>query len=378
MTGCGPVHLDLSELLANPLRTGIQRVEREAIRYWPGPGTLIPCRVDAEGQLMQLPHSVLEVLCADNDGTPFGRAAERLTLQDLAKRGIPVAPREMSRLLNLELFFDPVRADTHLRVAASGVPVLWLIHDFLPFLRPELFGVRATRHGMHFLRALRGAARHLAFVSEQTRREYAARIARVPLQSWPVLTEGADGLGLERQAFSPDRRDFVAIGTVEPRKNPLSLLRAFEALWRRGVSVRLILAGRISSDAVTERHLLYEYRADPRLVVLDQPSDAELRQVLRGARAVVMPSEAEGFGLPPYEALYAGIPAIASASLPSAVLMTAGAVLLERMEPEVIATTVDALLDDDTAARLWAAASDLHLPTWAEFGRALGAWVQGV
>jgi glycosyltransferase involved in cell wall biosynthesis len=370
------IHIDLSELITNPLRTGIQRVERETIRHWPGPGPLIPCRVATDGRLMRLPDSILEILCAGDNGTSLARESDRLMLQDLATRGIALTSAEVSRLLNLELFFDPVRADTYLRLAAAGVPVFWLIHDFLPFLRPELFRPRTTRHCMHFLRALRAARHRLAFVSEQTRPEYAERVARTPLRRWPVLTEGADGLGLERQHFSADRRDFVSIGTVEPRKNSLALLCAFEALWQRGTNVRLILAGRISVDAVMERNFLAARSADPRLVVLDHPSDAELRSVLRGARAVIMPSEAEGFGLPPYEAVYAGIPAIASAKLPSAALMTAGAVLLERMEPDAIAARVEAQLDDDTAARLWASATKLHLPTWADFGRDLASWVE--
>jgi glycosyltransferase involved in cell wall biosynthesis len=256
--------------------------------------------------------------------------------------------------------------------------VVWYIYDFLPYLRPELFSAGVTRHCMHYLRALRGIGGRLAFLSQATRSDYVARIAhgRPASDDLPVIDPGADGLGLERQVFTPARRDFIAIGTVEPRKNPGALLRAFEQLWNDGVPAHLVVAGRISPDA-TEAHAFFaRYAGTPHLTVLAEPSDETLRRRLRAARAVVMPSEAEGFGLPPYEALHAGIPAIASASLPSAALMTAGALLLDRMDAAAIAGAVRRLIDDAEATRLWSAASTVALPRWADFGRRLGDWAQ--
>src|SRR5262249_34393638 len=136
----------------------------------------------------------------------------------------------------------------------------------------------------------------------------------------------------------------------------------------------LVVAGRISPDAEDARAFFVQHAGHARLTLLDQPSDETLRQVLRTARALVMPSEVEGFGLPPYEALRAGIPSIASAVLPSAALLRGRAVLLQRMEQESIAAAVRTLLDDTEAARLWQKAALARLPTWAEFGLALAGW----
>ncbi len=372
-----PVCLDLSELVANPLRSGIQRIEREAIRHWPGPAPLLACHVDGEGRLRRLPGAVLDVLCAEDDGSAVARQAERRALGELVAAGETLPAVAGMRLLNLELFFAPARADAHLRLAAGGVRVMWYLYDFLPFLRPDLFAQGTTRHCMHFLRGLRAAAA-LAFLSPQTREDYARHVVRrAPAAALgPVLLPGADGLGLERQRFAPGRHRFVAIGTVEPRKNPMALLLAFETLWRRGLDAHLVVAGRIAPDASEARDFFARHADEPRLVVLDQPADETLRGLLRAARAVVMPSEAEGFGLPPYEAIAAGIPAIASARLPSAAMLPQGAMLLEQMTAPALADAVAALLDDATAARLWQAAAALRLPRWAEFGRDLGAWAQ--
>jgi glycosyltransferase involved in cell wall biosynthesis len=233
---------------------------------------------------------------------------------------------------------------------------------------------------MHYLRAMRGIGSRMAFLSQATRSDYVTRIARGTSAALdlPVIDPGADGLALERQVFTPERRDFIAIGTVEPRKNPVALLHAFEELWNNGVPAPLVVAGRLSPDAVEAHAFFARHATNPLLTVLNQPSDETLRQRLRTARAVVMPSEAEGFGLPPYEALHAGIPAIASASLPSGPLMTAGALLLDRMNPPSIAEAIKRLTDDVEAERLWAAAATVSLPRWTDFGRQLGEWAQTV
>lgn len=369
------VHVDLSEIVAHPLRSGIQRVEREALRHWPGPAPLLPCRVDGDGRLLRLPDAVLEVLCRDDDGSQEARAAERLLLEELAAQGTPVRAGAVRRLLNLELFFGTTRAEAHIGFCGAGAKVLWYVYDFLPYLHPGLFPSGVIRNCMDYLRALR-AVPHLAFLSEQTRQDYVARVIRRPAAGAPVLLPGADSLALERQEFAPERRDFVAIGTVEPRKNPLALLRAFAGLWERGLDVPLVVAGRISPDAVEELALMRRFAGDPRLTVLEQPPDAVIRRLLRGARAVVMPSELEGFGLPPYEAMHAGIPSIASAALPSVGLLPAGVLKLPRMDPDSIAVAVESLLDDAAAERLWREAAGVRLPGWADFGKALGEWAQ--
>jgi glycosyltransferase involved in cell wall biosynthesis len=372
-----PVHLDLSELIAHPLYSGIQRIEREAIRHWPGPAPLVPCLISGQGKLLQLPAAALEVLCTDNDGSEAARASERQALAQLAAIAKPLPAGDVKRLLNLELFFSPIRAEAHIHLAAAGVRVLWYIYDFLPFLRPELFPLGTFRNCMYFLRGLRSVT-SLAFLSEQTRHDYTLRVARMSSQRevGPILLPGADGLRLERQYFSRDRQDFVAFGTVELRKNTHALLAAFESLWCSGTMVRLIVAGRISPDAREALDFFARHADNPCLLVMQQPADEALRMALRGARAVIMPSEAEGFGLPPYEAVHSGIPAIASARLPSTALLSGGTKLLERMDPPSIAAAVVSLLDDETAERLWAEAADVRLPTWAAFGRALGGWAQ--
>ena len=102
-----------------------------------------------------------------------------------------------------------------------------------------------------------------------------------------------------------------------------------------------------------------------------------MREALSRARALVSASLAEGFGLPPLEALAAGIPVIVPEDMPSVrLLVPLGQIRLGRVDAGTIAEAVRAMLDDEVAARLWAEAAGLAVPGWEDFARALAAWVQ--
>src|SRR5262249_11835873 len=102
------VHVDITELIVTLRRTGIQRVERELIRNWPGPAPIVPCWLDPEsGQLCVLPREVLSLVTADVP--PEGPKAEAKALAPLLAKGRILNPSGL-RLLNAELFFDPARA----------------------------------------------------------------------------------------------------------------------------------------------------------------------------------------------------------------------------------------------------------------------------
>jgi glycosyltransferase involved in cell wall biosynthesis len=116
-----------------------------------------------------------------------------------------------------------------------------------------------------------------------------------------------------RAALATDAPVFLCVGTIEPRKGHRTALRAFEELWAKNIDARLVLAGKRGwyVEALTA-----EIRAHPefgkRLHWFDRVSDAELSALYDKAAAVLLPSYAEGFGLPIAEAARRGRPAICS------------------------------------------------------------------
>lgn len=370
------VFLDLSQLIADPARTGIQRAERELIRHWPDAAPLVPCCFDpVRGGFRQLPTSLLQALqaAAPPDAAANGKGgseAERRLLAPHLRPGPPLP--EEARLLCAELFADPLRADAYR--ARGGGGVHWLIYDFLPWLHPDWYAPGGPRWLMPYLRALRTVPR-VAFISERTRAEY-GRVMRRDAAG-PVVPLGGDGLRLERQRFSPERRGFVFLGTLEPRKNGALVLRAFERLWEEGSDAHLTVIGKPHEHGVAEQALLARLDDEPRLRVLGRAPDSAVRTALREARALLFPSEGEGFGIPPMEALHGGVPAVIAASLPAAQgLPQLGQVRLDPVAEDTMLAAIRRLLDDDEAGRLWAEAAELRVPTWRDFAEAVADWVQ--
>lgn len=107
----------------------------------------------------------------------------------------------------------------------------------------------------------------------------------------------------------------MVIGTIEPRKNHLLLLhlwRDFAAKWGPAAP-RLVVVGRRGWENENVLDLL-ERCTLLRGLVEEAGSlpDLEVAALLAGARALLFPSFAEGYGLPLAEALAAGTPAICS------------------------------------------------------------------
>jgi glycosyltransferase involved in cell wall biosynthesis len=108
---------------------------------------------------------------------------------------------------------------------------------------------------------------------------------------------------------------FVVLGTIEPRKNHLLLL----ALWRHLASQlgdrtpQLVVVGRRGWECEQVVDMLERCEAiHPHLLEVNDASDEQVVSLLKGARALLMPSYAEGFGMPVQEALAVGTPVISS------------------------------------------------------------------
>lgn len=372
-------YLDISELFSLPLRTGIQRVERELIRHWPGPGRLVLCVYDhALDDLRVLPQGASGILTASSDAALLDVAEERSALHALIACQDPVRlPAGTRRLVNPELFFDPSRARFYEKIAGSRIEVFWLVYDFLPYLEPRWFDQGSSRTAMFYLRALR-SIRHVAFISEHTRQDYRRRAVRSTERDGPVIVLGGDGLGLGTQRFFPGRAGYVVLGSIEPRKRVAAILEAFIALWAEGVAAPLTVIGRLLPHAQHEIELMARLEDQPLFRHLGHASDTAIREVIAGARAMIFASEGEGFGLPPFESLYHGVPVIVSASVPSIeMLPEQGQVRLERVSGPCIAEAVRGLEDDVVAERLWREAADLQIPSWRDFAAAMAEWVHG-
>jgi glycosyltransferase involved in cell wall biosynthesis len=362
------VLIDCTELYRNPVRTGIQRVVRKLLGDWPNDGIKARvARFDPVQGLVPLSERAIRILTDEEKYSAtlsYDALVDALRAVDKEADPLPADPL----IFIPEVFYDHARCRFY-----EGRRFAMLAYDFLPWLRPDLFASSSVAKLMPYLRLLRTAP-HVAYISDQTLREYETRIAR-RRAAGPVLPLGADGLQIERQAWHNGRRGYVSLGSIDTRKNQHLIVEAFIHIWKRGYDIPLTLIGRAFPG-----HQLGWLDAALRFPLFSwvgSATDADVAKALRKARATIYVSEAEGYGLPPVESMAAGIPVIAAVSCPSvSSLQSASMLRLERVTPDGIATAVLSLEDDDTAAALWQETSTVRLGTWREFAAATAAWLE--
>ncbi|MFS0772741.1 glycosyltransferase family 4 protein [Sphingomonas sp. 1P08PE] len=194
---------------------------------------------------------------------------------------------------------------------------IYLIHDLIPILHPDHCRPRAVvRHTGRVDAALRHGS-GIIVGSAAVARDLEDYAGRRRSSTPPVAISALAGATLDSTATRcSDLGDFfLCVGTIESRKNHLLLLRAWERLRERlGPSTpRLVIVGRWGTGSEEFREALDRSGMSGNLIeVLDHCGDDELATMMATARAMLMPSLAEGFGLPMAEALRMGVPVIAS------------------------------------------------------------------
>jgi glycosyltransferase involved in cell wall biosynthesis len=176
----------------------------------------------------------------------------------------------------------------------------------------------------------------------------------VPAERVRVVASGLDpvvgGDASRGRALAGAERYVLALGTVEPRKDLPSLVRAFDRLAATRPELRLVVAGpdgwgtgAFAAAAALARH---GSRVD-RLGWVDAAARADL---LAGAGVLAVPSVYEGFGYPALEAMSVGTPVVATAvgSLPE--VMGDAGVLVPPGDVDALAEGLAGVLDGDASA----------------------------
>ncbi|HEU5229301.1 MAG TPA: glycosyltransferase family 1 protein [Ktedonobacteraceae bacterium] len=236
-------------------------------------------------------------------------------------------------------------------------PLVMTLHDCGPWRYPQAL----TWHGRWYFRTLLAHGLHtctrIITVSRHAKAEighfegerFLAKLAVIPEAARPefALPQSLAFLDSVRAKYRLPERFLLAVTTVEPRKNLVTLLDAYRELQEQsGASCpRLVIVGRKGWNCGD----ILRYMQDLQETVIfpGHVSDQELVALYQMALCLVFPSLYEGFGLPVLEAMMAGCPVITSDSSSLPEVAGDAALLVNPLNATEIATAMQTVWQDE-------------------------------
>ncbi|MEM6390654.1 MAG: glycosyltransferase family 1 protein [Pseudomonadota bacterium] len=328
----GSVWLDLSRMISRVGRaapTGIDRVElawAHHLLHGPSPAFAL-CRttrgfllLDRTGmeRLLALAKGDVPLGGADALSRLIGRGGDpRHRVEGMLRplavdRCLPGRLAAMVGRWRPEVYFNVGHSNLtqpSLRALRSmGAAVVVLLHDAIPVTHPHLVPAAQPNRFKAKLAAVAGSASLVVTVSDAAKRD----LQSILPSSGPPVTVAPLGVALpdDRRLGEAARSGFVAVGTLEPRKNHALLLSAWEGLEARLGAPdlpQLKIIGQPGFQGAAIKRQIEDHRLYGRSIFLETGAgDAAVAEALTQADALLYPTFAEGFGLPPWEALVRG------------------------------------------------------------------------
>ncbi|HUQ34108.1 MAG TPA: glycosyltransferase family 1 protein [Pyrinomonadaceae bacterium] len=251
---------------------------------------------------------------------------------------------------------------TNYEVPLWGKPATVLtVHDLSLLLHPETHEARLVRRGRSRLPLMARTASVIITPSESVRREVcehlgidARKVISIPEAPRDIFRPASvEETAETRRRLGIEEEFILFVGTIEPRKNLLALVAAFEDILRSTPHCpQLVIAGKEGWLNEELHSRIRSSGVEKNLRFTGYLTDEDLRALYSSCRVFVYPSLYEGFGLPPLEAMACGAPVIAS-RIPSIVEAVGpdAARLISPTDPQALAASIVRLLDDENERR---------------------------
>lgn len=203
----------------------------------------------------------------------------------------------------------------------GGSRTVLTIHDLSFYIHPETLQSRSVRRARYRLPIMARRATIIVTPTKAVRLEVCERLRVKPERvvavhhaPRPCFRPLPPNHTIEtRRRLGIDDDFLLFVGTIEPRKNLLTLIRAFESVLKEtNLRPQLVIAGQ--KGWLTNELFDYVKKNDfgNCLRLTGYLSDEDLCALYSSCRAFIYPSIYEGFGLPPLEAMACGAPVISS------------------------------------------------------------------
>ena len=229
------------------------------------------------------------------------------------------------------------------------------VHDLAFLLYPQFMTRESARYYGQIDQAVRNTD-HIIAVSKATKQDLISLLG-APREKITVIYEGCNPAyqcidRQQAQAYCEKNwglsENFIFfIGTIQPRKNIPTLLRAYRVLRDRYKRrEKLVLAGSKGWLFDEVDQTIKDLKLERDVILIGRVGDAEVNYLYNAAGMLVYPSFYEGFGLPPLEAMTCGTPVIVSKIKVMPEVVGDAALLIDPHDEEDLAVAMKRLLVD--------------------------------
>ncbi|MBS1032300.1 MULTISPECIES: glycosyltransferase family 4 protein [Gluconobacter] len=205
-------------------------------------------------------------------------------------------------------------------IRVRGARNVYTVHDLVPLRLPHA----TLDDKSYYFRLMTDLCRHadaICTVSEASKRDiiaFSSQVAPLVHNTYQTIRSPAASLKINEETLKDVlerlyglRRDgyYLFFGSIEPKKN---IGRLLEAMLSSSAERPLVIVGAMAWKATGELRLLERCLNTGRVIRMEYLPERDLMTLVRGARALLFPSLAEGFGLPVIEAMTLGTPVMTS------------------------------------------------------------------
>ena len=235
--------------------------------------------------------------------------------------GIPLTYSMMFPPADLSVFFNYIVPP---RISGK---VMTTIHDLTYLRYPETMDQKNLKRIKQDIRSSIERSDHILVVSKFTKQEV-IELLHVPhenisvVYNAPSISDKIVSFQEVGKQLSIKKPYLLYVGTIEPRKNIVRMIQAYERLKREmGISHQLVLAGGMGWNTEEIQQTIEKSLYKEKIVLTGYISGIEKNTLYQNADLFLFPSLYEGFGIPPLEAMHFGCPVVCgnTASLPEVV-----------------------------------------------------------
>ena len=260
-------------------------------------------------------------------------------------------PKINKFLGDIDIFFSPHFLPVALPKNCKRVITF---HDLSFKHHPQFFS--SSRKAWHFLTFPKSQAKKAdkIITDSQSTKEDLVKIYKINPDKIEVIYLGVSKdfrpikTAKVKEKYKLPRNFILYFGTIEPRKNLILLIKAFEALKNKFLipDLKLVIAGAKGWLYKDIFEIVANSRCKKDVIFTGVVDEKDKPYLYSSADVFVYPSFFEGFGFPPLEAMACGVPTIVSNTSSLSEVVGNGAIMIDPYNVDELAFAIRKVLED--------------------------------